>query len=151
MGSGGQADMKIWHYEGTGIYSIKSGYWLGCQMIPKSNPSTSSSVKSWWSRLWKIDMPLKIKNFIWKACQEWIPTMSNLERRGLKVSRLCPRCRRSAESTLHALWDCHKLRYVRLDWLPKKVVFRSCYANVFDFLVKFPLLTSIKMNNLKFF
>ncbi|KAK3211829.1 hypothetical protein Dsin_016535 [Dipteronia sinensis] len=84
--------------------------------------------------MWKLDLPLKLKIFIWKACNDWIPTLANLERRGLKVNKVCPLCRRAEESTLHALWDCLKMRYARMDWLPKKAVPRSRYANFLEFI-----------------
>ncbi|KAK3211791.1 hypothetical protein Dsin_016497 [Dipteronia sinensis] len=52
----------------------------------------------------------------------------------MKVNKACPSCRREEESTMHARWDCHKLRYARSNWLPKNVVIRRNYANFLDFI-----------------
>ncbi|KAK3177527.1 hypothetical protein Dsin_032637 [Dipteronia sinensis] len=68
------------------------------------------------------------------SCNEWILTLANLERRGFKVNKSCPLCRREDEPTLHALWDCQKQRYARSDWLPKKVVILRNYANFLEFI-----------------
>ncbi|KAK3226388.1 hypothetical protein Dsin_006250 [Dipteronia sinensis] len=77
------------------------------------SPSNSLNGQHWWVYLWKLALPLKIKIFIWRACHDWIPTMVNLEKRGLKVDRVFPLCKKNDESTMHALWDCQKLKYAR--------------------------------------
>ncbi|KAK0578624.1 hypothetical protein LWI29_013325 [Acer saccharum] len=64
--------------------------------------------------MWKMGIPLKIKLFIWKACNDWIPTKGNLGRRGIPCDGICPICSKSLEHTLHALWDCYNLRYARV-------------------------------------
>ncbi|KAK3229618.1 hypothetical protein Dsin_001499 [Dipteronia sinensis] len=55
-------------------------------------------------------MPLKIKIFIWRACNDWIPTLANLNKRGIEVNRICPVCKQAYESTVHALWTCCKTK-----------------------------------------
>ncbi|KAK2664406.1 hypothetical protein Ddye_002980 [Dipteronia dyeriana] len=61
--------------------------------------------------------------------------MSNLERRGVPVEDKCPICKSRSESTLHALWDCCKLKYARYNWLPKKISVKGKYSNLFDLIL----------------
>ncbi|KAK2652654.1 hypothetical protein Ddye_012510 [Dipteronia dyeriana] len=52
LGSGTRDDTVIWHFEGNGVYSVKSGYWLGCNW--DQNPSRSHNPE--WSIV-EADMP----------------------------------------------------------------------------------------------
>ncbi|KAK3210746.1 hypothetical protein Dsin_015452 [Dipteronia sinensis] len=45
--------------------------------------------------------------------------MANLRKRGMSVVGKCPMCNKEDETTLHALWECHKWKYARLEWLPR--------------------------------
>ncbi|KAK3205111.1 hypothetical protein Dsin_019157 [Dipteronia sinensis] len=106
-------DSLLWHYDKSGTYSVKSGYWFAKNM--DSNPSCSglNPSVSWWKFLWRLCLPTKIKIFIWKACNDWIPTNVNLAVHGVKVEKFCPFCRRKAETSLHALWGCSFLNGIR--------------------------------------
>ncbi|TXG63698.1 hypothetical protein EZV62_010692 [Acer yangbiense] len=50
---------------------------------------------------------------MWRSSREWLPTLVNLARRKVPVNGLCPVCSSSFESTVHALWACHRLKIVR--------------------------------------
>jgi ribonuclease HI len=114
---------------------VKSGYRLGRSVA--NSPSSSNFVRlvAWWNALWKLSIPLKIKFFIWKACYDWIPSLSNLARRGLHVVDCCPFCNRFGETTVHALWGCHKLKAAKVGWLPVGVQLSSEYSNFFDLIL----------------
>ncbi|KAL5854994.1 hypothetical protein ACOSQ4_004796 [Xanthoceras sorbifolium] len=49
-----------------------------------------ASGESWWKFLWRIQIPEKVKLFLWRACFNWIPTLKNLASQ--KVSLLAARC-----------------------------------------------------------
>lgn len=49
-------------------------------------------MKSCYSRLWKLDIPPKIKMFWWRAIHNGIPVAANLKRRGIKVDTVCQIC-----------------------------------------------------------
>ena len=55
------------------------------------------------SFFWRLRLPPKVKNFMWKACNDWIPTGVNLVRHGMKVETLCTLCLNKNETTLQAL------------------------------------------------
>ncbi|KAK2663091.1 hypothetical protein Ddye_001665 [Dipteronia dyeriana] len=67
----------------SGMYSVKSGYHLGCSLVKLTSSLGLNGVEGWWKCLWRIEILLKVKVFIWKACKDWIHTMSNLHRRGI--------------------------------------------------------------------
>ena len=69
-----------------------------------------ASMKAFWRRLWKMKVPNKIKNFLWHACSDALPTRCNLLRRKVLDYPTCPQCGIDSESTLHALWECNQLR-----------------------------------------
>ena len=71
--------------------------------------------KSLWKRIWLLHVPNKVKNFIWRACRNSLPTKLNLVCRTVIEDPHCDRCREADEHTLHALWLCPMLDVVWLD------------------------------------
>ncbi|KAK2659499.1 hypothetical protein Ddye_006032, partial [Dipteronia dyeriana] len=118
-----------------GKYTVKSGYWLRQSLERDQVCSSNGWLVNWWKRLWRLEVPLKIKIFIWKSCHDWIPSMSNLARRGMTVYDRCLRCKRCVESTLHALWDCPKLKNARAEWIPARMKVRGNLADFFDLML----------------
>lgn len=45
-----------------------------------------------------------LKNFLWYACHEILPTRVNLHRRKIVEDALCPLCGSEEESVIHVLW-----------------------------------------------
>ncbi|KAK3230181.1 hypothetical protein Dsin_002062 [Dipteronia sinensis] len=88
----------------------------------------------WWTCLWKLDISLKIKIFNWKTYHEWIPTRANLSRRGIQIDSMCSFCHHLTKTTIHALWGCRILKYVRLEWLPRNKVPNGNNEKFFDFI-----------------
>ncbi|KAL5554900.1 hypothetical protein UlMin_037136 [Ulmus minor] len=71
-------DTVLWHYDKSGHYTVRSGYWLATKC--KSVPSSSAlSLNSWWKRFWRFRIPSKIKIFLWKAYHNWIPSYWDLK------------------------------------------------------------------------
>ena len=57
-------------------------------------------------------MPCKVRNFLWRACRNAIPTKKNLQRRCVVDDPLCPFCSQHEENVFHALWSCPELAQV---------------------------------------
>ncbi|KAK3219971.1 hypothetical protein Dsin_013941 [Dipteronia sinensis] len=106
-------DSIFWSYEKFGSYTVKSGYHLGYSMLSSPGSSGLSLSESWWKSLWRIQVPAKVKLFLWRASHNWIPTNSNLAKRGVLMDSLCLICRRRSESTMHSLWCCPALKAIR--------------------------------------
>ena len=57
-----------------------------------------------------MEVSSKVKNFVWRACKEALPTKRNLLRRKITTSALCENCRVSEEDYAHAIFYCPNLQ-----------------------------------------
>ena len=57
----------------------------------------------------------KVKNFVWRACCNALPTKKELVRRTITVDPICDRCCIAVEDPLHALWSCSEVDIVWAD------------------------------------
>ncbi|KAK3193675.1 hypothetical protein Dsin_024985 [Dipteronia sinensis] len=128
-------DVLIWHYDKSGAYSVKSGYWLGCSLHEAAYSSGMGDLVSWWKFLWKAPISSKVKIFIWKACQNWLPTMYNLSCRGIQVTNRCPLCMRDKETTWHALWGCRLLKDICASMLGIRTAKSGNMGKFLEFLL----------------
>lgn len=68
-------DVWVWNHSKNCIYSIKSGYWVAVQLSSIAcNPGNSDS----WRKLWKLQIPPKLKIFLWRAARSCLPNRANL-------------------------------------------------------------------------
>ena len=51
-------------------------------------------------------MPPKVKNFLWRAYIDCIPTEFALMSKRVEISKFCPLCNASIETPLHILVNC---------------------------------------------
>ena len=104
-------DIQIWAYINTGEYSVKSAYkmiqtqQLRSSHVQSSNHSQSNKI---WKAIWAVKVCNKIKNFIWRACRDILPTKANLTRRKVFIYFYagCECCEGGVESTDHILLSC---------------------------------------------
>lgn len=68
--------------------------------------SNQESQKQFWKAIWELQVPHKIKHFIWRACHNALPTKCNLVRWKIITSEVCELCNEGPEDVLHALWKC---------------------------------------------
>ena len=54
----------------------------------------------------------KVKNFVWWACRNALPTKKELVKRTIIADPICDRCRVAIEDPLHALWSCSEVDIV---------------------------------------
>ena len=65
-----------------------------------------------WKKTWKLSVPCKVWNFMWRASRNAIPTKKNLQLRCVVDDPLCRLCLQHEENVLHALWSCLELAQV---------------------------------------
>jgi len=58
--------------------------------------------------------------FLWRACNDILPTKENLCKRRIVDDPICPMCGQESESTIHALWSC----------VAAKAVWTECPARI---------------------
>jgi hypothetical protein len=107
-------DRLIWQGTSNGLFSVRSAYHLGMEMLQRYRATCSYSYKGRvvWKVLWNLKVPNTVKIFMWRACNSLLPTKENLCRRGVVKDPLCPCCELEVETTSHALWFCPASRDV---------------------------------------
>ena len=89
-----QCDRLIWPDSLDGNYSVKAGYQKLCEEADASNASSSNPMqqKSFWKKVWKLQVPSKIKKFLWLVCTNALPTKENLKKRKIIDDARCNAC-----------------------------------------------------------
>ena len=103
------SDVIMWLHTKKGVYLVKSGYHAARQLQKMDTWAETSSGPigvQVWSKVWKLNVPNKIKVFGWRACQNILPTRANLRRQKIIEDDGGILCSREAETGVHALWDC---------------------------------------------
>ena len=90
-----QEDVLIWPFNPDGEYSVQSGYRFlqEANTFQQPGPSNAEAMKPLWSKIWGLEVPNKVKNLIWRACTNSLPTKVNLARRKITSDSLCDICR----------------------------------------------------------
>ena len=130
-------DTLYWPYSTSGHYTCKFGYMF---LKQESEMEASQQVppihdKQAWKRIWQLQVPPKIKNFLWRACRNALPTKQALMKRKITADPICERCVFAVEESEHALWPCPKLEEVWGDG--EEWCFRSAieFADVKELLL----------------
>lgn len=75
-----------------------------------SLPSTSNSKV--WNGIWKLQVPNKVKHFIWRASGECLPMRYNLQIRHVLTNNVCSLCEEHPEDAIHCLWTCDHVKCI---------------------------------------
>ena len=110
-------DTLYWPYFASGHYTCRSGYRFLKEesellAYPQAPPVCDKKV---WKAIWKMQVLPKIRNFIWRACRNALPTKQALMRWKIVVDPICERCKLDVEDAKHALWSCLELDVVWAD------------------------------------
>ncbi|KAB2601993.1 hypothetical protein D8674_002998 [Pyrus ussuriensis x Pyrus communis] len=78
-------DRLIWDMSKNGSYSVKSGYrWLQERSMARRDlrrPSVRGVPKAFWKGIWKLEVPPKLRHFLWLTVHNCLPTRDALFRR----------------------------------------------------------------------
>lgn len=83
-----------WHYLNTGMYTVKTAYqfWLSQNNFASSILNTRS-----WNSIWKLQVPHKVRTFVWRFCNNSVPVRNKLRSRGVDIP---------IEHLSHIFFDC---------------------------------------------
>ncbi|XP_057809003.1 uncharacterized protein LOC131023477 [Salvia miltiorrhiza] len=95
-------DSLIWHYFKNGLYSVKSAYKLASSLTIDE----TFKVEGHWNKLWKVDVPPKVRNFLWRAARHNLPTKENFLSRGVSVGGEYATYRARFENPWHIFFAC---------------------------------------------
>lgn len=138
--SSAQPDSLYFSCEKNGVYSVKLGYKFTCEdsRSEAASGSTRSVVSGLWIGMWKLEVPVKIKHFLWKACFDSLPTKVNLMKRKILADPTCHLCGKIAEDTKHALWDVEAVKAVwcmDFNWVNRFEVAHGSLLDLVDRLL----------------
>ena len=72
-------------------------------------------LKPLWKRIWGLNVPCKVKNLVWRAAKNSLPTKQNLVKRKVLIDDHCDHCKMQQEDPLHALYLYPKLKEIWLS------------------------------------
>ena len=58
-----QMDVLVWPFTPSGNYSVKSGYRFLFEN--STQPQRTEQAAGLWNKIWSLEIPSKIKNFVW--------------------------------------------------------------------------------------
>ncbi|XP_052484514.1 uncharacterized protein LOC128039852 [Gossypium raimondii] len=108
-------DMVVWKYEGSGEYTVRSGYRVLITDYLQSNihmSSTNEEYNNFYIDLWALHIPEKIKIHVWRLFNNMVPHYENLASRTLCEEAVCPLCKEDLETTEHLLGFCRVLQTI---------------------------------------
>ena len=85
-----------------------------------------------WKKLWHLNIPSKMRIFAWKMCTNALPTLVNLQRRGINLCEIYPACGKEPESILHALVRCEVAERVWRCWVEGPIDLLNVNMDVID-------------------
>ncbi|CAN1253998.1 Putative ribonuclease H protein At1g65750 [Linum perenne] len=102
-------DTRIWHYSKTGEYTVKSAYKL---IMEYMYDQEALNVGGQWNVLWKMQIPPKVKHFLWRVARGILPLRANLIRRRISVPPECGLCNTDQENESHLFLICPKAKEI---------------------------------------
>ncbi|KAK7818417.1 putative ribonuclease h protein [Quercus suber] len=118
-------DSLIWSKTPSGIFSTRSAYRLLANEASASSPSSSNPhpQRHLWRGVWMLRTSNKVKHFIWRACNNSLPTLDNLFRHQIVSSDCCNICNAHPEDILHVVWSCSEVTnmWKELSWAHSSV------------------------------
>jgi hypothetical protein len=116
----GGDDFIAWHYEKTGIFTVKSAYMLSLKDEHKTWWEQGSSVRSdgfrsIYKEVWNAKVPQKIRIFAWKLAKEGLASQVNQRSHTLVKTGMCTICGKEDETRYHAVVRCSKAKALRWE------------------------------------
>ncbi|XP_004298091.1 PREDICTED: uncharacterized protein LOC101303799 [Fragaria vesca subsp. vesca] len=106
----GGEDRWMWHFDRKGLYSVRSGYHVARKVEHMETiASSSSSQGGWgfiWKKVWKVNVPPKVRMHAWRILKEVLPTKWVLKKKGVDLGVECPFCGGDKEDGLHIFKNC---------------------------------------------
>jgi hypothetical protein len=115
-----------------GEYTVCSGYDFAKEGAIRNEGSTfnSSNMSQLWRTVWNFKGPRALKMFLWRACNNILPTKENLYRGKIIDDSKCAICGGDTETLGHVTWSCAAARDV---WLENMKSIQKCISDKIDF------------------
>lgn len=94
-----EQDSWFWPSDDKGLFTVRSCY----RMLQGESVNVNSG---FWKKLWSMQVPSKIVNFLWRACKLCLPTAVALVSKNVQIDVKCSWCRMYNEDAVHVLFLC---------------------------------------------
>jgi hypothetical protein len=113
------SDTWAWHYNKNGILWVKSVYRLlvhtkkrrEAWLEARSEGLDTGLEGKLWQRIWRVQVPPKLRIFIWRLAHQSLPTGDVRHHRQMAETKACSICGEQ-DSWRHSLLNCTIARYV---------------------------------------
>jgi hypothetical protein len=112
--NGRQPDFWAWHHDKKEIFTVRSAYrMLITRHVLMENVGRSNrrEAEKEWTSLWQVQVPSKIRVFLWCLARHSLPSANVLHRRNMADHNSCALCG-AQDSWRHALLECNMAWYV---------------------------------------
>uniref|UniRef100_A0A2N9FN80 Protein kinase domain-containing protein n=1 Tax=Fagus sylvatica TaxID=28930 RepID=A0A2N9FN80_FAGSY len=131
-----QNDSLVWGGTKNGVYAVRSGYHFLMTEKTQANagPSDTTQLSQLWNTIWSLQIPPKVRHFLWRACHESLPTRNNLHHRHILDDPRCANCSNQRETALHALWQCKAIKKAWQTFSWGRRLYETPYLDFLDLL-----------------
>ena len=109
LGDKHNQDKLILHYSKNGLFTMKSAsHLIKTQSTGWQDVASGSNgfVDDFWPCLWKLNIPSKVKIFLWRICKGVLSTTSKLNSHGVYLDPTCSLCKAPVEDVNHLFLCC---------------------------------------------
>ena len=106
LSTAGTEDKLIWSATSNGCYSTKSAYHLLSKEAKFSEPGPSNPTthKQFWRQLSSLNVPNKIRHFLWRASNDSLPMKKNLQKQNITPESTCGHCGDDTDDTTPSIF-----------------------------------------------
>jgi len=117
-------DRLVWKKESNDEYSVRSVYRL---CMNELLDTSHFKVEGTWDLIWRLKVPPRVRNLIWRICRNCLPTRTRLCDKGVNCTVVCALCTVDEEDSVHLLFRCPGSRDIWSMWNVASAV-----SNIFD-------------------
>ncbi|CAN1292582.1 hypothetical protein LINPERPRIM_LOCUS21643 [Linum perenne] len=96
-------DRVVWNLSKDGQYSVKGAYSLAGDL---AGGNGFLHVEGEWRKLWRLELPPRMKHHLWRAARGVLPTRGALNARGVVMEDRCGLCNAEGEDVTHLFLTC---------------------------------------------
>ena len=84
----------VWKENRSQSFFVKTAYQVALRMGQQQRVEHSGLIaeRKIWRKLWTLNVPPKVRIFVWRACSNVLPTWDNLYRRKINIDPRCEFC-----------------------------------------------------------
>ncbi|CAI0405846.1 unnamed protein product [Linum tenue] len=109
-----EQDIQIWASSRNGEFVVKDAYRCWVEQENKDHGRTVPDAAPVWKKIWKLNVPPKVRHFLWRFAKDSLPTGVKVSAHNPRWSDRCPFCDQ-VETQAHTFGDCE---WGRRIWRP---------------------------------